>query len=408
MDVSRLAARARILTAAVILIAGCSSPSSPPTPGPSASASNLHAGAGPTTPTGAAGGITEVSSRDLPGGGRELSLPLPEGPYTPSAPSGGTDDYHCFLLDPGITSDTFLSGVEVVPGNAAVVHHAILFHVPADQAAAAERVDAESPGQGWTCFGGSGIPAGGGAGSQLADAGWLGAWAPGGEPVSYGDRAGMPMGAGSRVVLQLHYNLLAGDGPDSSGVRLKLAAPGSDLVPLRTVLLVAPVELACTDEEIGPLCDRDYSLQDLATRFGPESRDTVAGLQLLCGGGTFRPKPSATQQCDRRVTTPMTIYSVAGHMHLLGRSIRVTLNPGQDASRRLLDIPVWNFDDQGATPLDRPAAVGFGDVLRVRCTWDAGLRSMLPALSESPPRYVTWGEGTTDEMCLAILTVGDS
>ncbi len=33
---------------------------------------------------------------------------------------------------------------------------------------------------------------------------------------------------------------------------------------------------------------------------------------------------------------------------------------------------------------------------------------MLPALSESSPRYVTWGEGTSDEMCPAILTVGDS
>jgi hypothetical protein len=44
----------------------------------------------------------------------------------------------------------------------------------------------------------------------------------------------------------------------------------------------------------------------------------------------------------------------------------------------------------------------------VRCTWDAGLRSLLPALSDSPPRYVTWGEGSTDEMCLAILTVGDA
>ena len=370
--------------------------------------SNPHSGVGIDAATGGAGGVTEVSSRDLPGGGRELSLPLPEGPYTPLAPNGGTDDYRCFLLDPGITSDTFLSGVEVVPGHAAVVHHAILFHVPADQAAAAERVDAQSPGQGWTCFGGSGIPSGGGPGSQLADAGWLGAWAPGGQPVSYGDEAGMPMGAGSRVVLQLHYNLLAGDGPDSTGVRLRLAAPGSDLVSLRTMLLVAPVELACTDQEIGPLCDRDYSLRDLAERFGSDSRDTVAGLQLLCGGGSFRPEPSATQECDRRVSTPMVVYSVAGHMHLLGRSIRVTLNPGEDSSRRLLDIPVWNFDDQGATALDRPVAVGFGDVLRVRCTWDAGLRSMLPALSDSPPRYVTWGEGTSDEMCLAILTVGDA
>ncbi len=37
------------------------------------------------------------------------------------------------------------------------------------------------------------------------------------------------------------------------------------------------------------------------------------------------------------------------------------------------------------------------------CTHDAGLRKQLPALKNAPPRYVMWGEGTTDEMCLGLL-----
>ena len=58
--------------------------------------------------------------------------------YTPSAPSGvGTDDYRCFLMDPGITSSTFLTGVGILPDNPRVVHHAILFRLRADRVAAA-------------------------------------------------------------------------------------------------------------------------------------------------------------------------------------------------------------------------------------------------------------------------------
>jgi hypothetical protein len=33
------------------------------------------------------------------------------------------------------------------------------------------------------------------------------------------------------------------------------------------------------------------------------------------------------------------------------------------------------------------------------------LRRQLPELQHQPPRYVVWGEGTSDEMCLGILTV---
>jgi hypothetical protein len=93
-------------------------------------------------------------------------------------------------------------------------------------------------------------------------------------------------------------------------------------------------------------------------------------------------------------------------MHLLGREISITLNPGTQDEQTLLDIDNWDFDQQAAIPLAKPVQVEPGDVLRVRCRHDAGLRSMLPALQDSPPRYVVWGEGTADEMCLGIVING--
>ena len=67
-----------------------------------------------------------------------------------------------------------------------------------------------------------------------------------------------------------------------------------------------------------------------------------------------------------------------------------------------------DFDDQAATPLDRPVRVRAGDTLRVTCTHDAALRSMIPELAGEQPRWVTWGEGTSDEMCLGIVQYTDS
>jgi hypothetical protein len=39
----------------------------------------------------------------------------------------------------------------------------------------------------------------------------------------------------------------------------------------------------------------------------------------------------------------------------------------------------------------------------VTCTHDAGLRKQLPQLRTTSARYVVWGDGTTDEMCLGVL-----
>jgi hypothetical protein len=185
-----------------------------------------------------------------------------------------------------------------------------------------------------------------------------------------------------------------------SAARLRLAPGDKDLAPLQTMLLPAPVELPCrAGQDDGPLCDREAAVADNEQRFG-QAAQTANYLHLLCGSYEAGP----VQHCDRRVKEPTTIRAVAGHMHLLGREIRIQVDPGTPRSRTVLDIPVWNFDDQGARPI-HPVRLVPGDTVRVTCRHDQSLRDMLPAFKGQPERYVVWGEGTTDEMCLGMLLV---
>jgi hypothetical protein len=123
-------------------------------------------------------------------------------------------------------------------------------------------------------------------------------------------------------------------------------------------------------------------------------------LHFLCGPI----KAGPVQTCTRPVSRAQTVRGVAGHMHLLGKSIKVEVNPGKPDARTLLDIPVWDFDDQGSRPVPNVRLEPF-DEIKVTCRHTQELRDQLPAFEGQPDRYVVWGEGTTDEMCLAILLV---
>ncbi len=89
--------------------------------------------------------------------------------YTPKAPPGATDDYHCTLVNPHVTSNSFIVASHFYP-NSIEVHHAILFLVPPDLAAAAEAAD--QGGKGWTCFGESALP-NTVASAQISNTPWL-------------------------------------------------------------------------------------------------------------------------------------------------------------------------------------------------------------------------------------------
>ena len=391
---SRLSLRAALAACALALVAACgSSPGStdaaqdPPSAAPS---SNQPVGEAPHP-------VEAVKPKPLRDGESRMTLRIPES-YTPSAPNGvGTDDYRCFLLDPQLTKDMYLTGTFVKPDNRNVVHHVILYRVDPSQDAAAERLDAADPGEGWTCFGDSGLP----NSSDLDNAPWLGAWAPGATESVAAPGFGTPLAAGSKIIMQVHYNLLGGPGPDRSATLLRLAPGTENLTPLTTMLLPAPVELPCRPGHTdNMLCDRTAAIADVVKRFGPVGQ-TNNWLDVLCNQ---KPKPSQVTSCSRQVTEPTTIRGVAGHMHLLGRSIKIEVNPGTPRAKTVLNIPIWDFDNQGSKPI-KPVALKVGDTLKVTCKHVQWLRDRLPAFAGQPDRYVVWGEGTMDEMCLGILTV---
>ena len=80
-------------------------------------------------------------------------------------------------------------------------------------------------------------------------------------------------------------------------------------------------------------------------------------------------------------------------MHTLGKSFRLTLEPGTPQQKILLDIPVWNFDWQMNYGLAQPIHVTGGETIEMSCTWD---RSLDP---NRAPKYIVFAEGTEDEMC---------
>ena len=124
--------------------------------------------------------------------------------HLPVAPTNGTDDYRCFLLNPKVTQDSIIRTIEFIPQRKNYVHHAIIFRVT--DADLPQAIAQDQSGTGWPCFGGTGL---GGMLSTFVTSPWLSSWAPGRgkdiSPAGYGT----PFKKGERFVLQVHYNVLA-------------------------------------------------------------------------------------------------------------------------------------------------------------------------------------------------------
>ena len=327
--------------------------------------------------------------------------------YRPHPIGGGTDDYHCFLLDPHLAQDSFVTAAQVVPQQPNVVHHVILFDASGANVADARALDAKSGGKGWTCFGGPGLSETQASAStattdRLGAPQWITAWVPGHTTNELPPGTGVLLHAGDLVVMQVHYNLLhdpTGKLTDRSKVELKMTpAAGANLTPLDTYLLPAPVELPCPSGVHNQLCDRTAEFNDEVKKYGADAAYISFGLLVLCHE-TLQQAQGSTSTCTRTVNRPLRIYGVAGHMHLRGQDIRIQLN-----GQTLLHIPHWQFHWQDAYYLQQPVDADVGDKLTVTCRFDNS-RSSQPLVygKQMTPRYVLWGEGTTDEMCLGLL-----
>ncbi len=318
--------------------------------------------------------------------------------YTPHAPKGATDDYHCTLVNPHETSSSFIVSSQFYP-NSVEVHHAILFQIPPNLAKAAKAADHN--GKGWTCFGETALP---GTGlEQISNTPWLTAWAPGhGEDV-LPSGTGVTFPAGSMVVMQIHYNLLRGDKPVRSKLVLHTVPVSTPLKPLTLTLMPAPPDIPCPAGVTGPLCNRNASLVDLGHRFGAGASQFVGIIESICGRNPVDPPSGDTTSCTWGIRGGQEIVRLGVHMHLLGRGMQIVLDPGTPDARTLLNVPNYDFNYQRSYTLSTPVLTKPGDTIGVTCTYDPTLRQELPALRKLPPRYVTWGDGSSDEMCLALV-----
>ena len=319
--------------------------------------------------------------------------------YTPKASAGGTDDYHCTLVNPHVTKSGYIVRAQFHP-NSVEVHHAILFLIPPKLAARA--VADDKGGKGWTCFGESALP-GTASINQISNTPWLTAWAPGHGADVEPAGTGVWLPAGSLVVEQIHYNLLQGHKPVRATLQLTTVPSSTHLQRLELDLRPAPPDVPCPTNVIGPLCDRQASMTDLAARFGPWAATFDNIIEQACGRDPSNPPAGDTTSCTWPISGGETIVRLGAHMHLTGRSMRITLDPGTPKQKVLLNVPNYNFDYQKSYTLAHPVMTHAGDTVEVSCTYDPTLRQELPQLRKLPARYVVWGDGSSDEMCLGLV-----
>jgi hypothetical protein len=300
----------------------------------------------------------------------DATLAMPQA-YTPQ---NSPDDYRCFVLDWPQSADTFVAGFRVVPGNSKVVHHVIAYLVEPSQVAAIQAKDDADPLPGYTCFGGAGVRQ------------WLGAWAPGGMGSMYPDNTGIKVAVGSKVVLQVHYNLQSAGGDTTDLTQVQLALADSVLRPAVLAPWTDPDWLKGQNMSIPafqPDVEHDFAY------------DPTPYMSLLTNGVLRGPG--------------FRMYSVSLHQHLLGKSSRLEiLRAGQDTPECLLDIPRWDFHWQRAYGFAEGKIFHPGDQLKITCHWDnsASAQPMINGVQQTP-RDVYWGEGTTDEMCLGLIYITD-
>ncbi|MEN0060731.1 MAG: hypothetical protein AAGA48_01205 [Myxococcota bacterium] len=299
------------------------------------------------------------------------ALPEPSLTLTPSTSvtiEGTEDQYLCRSLDPGLDAPVWITGLQVQPGDPAVVHHALVFADPTG--ASASRGDDV-----WPCFGGSGVP----------NTSLLQPWAPGQLPYELPPDTGFPLPAGGRFVVSTHYHPVPGEvHEDASSLEIRF----SPTPPARRALVT--------------LIGNGRGLQP-----GPSDR----------GAPEFRIPSGAKNHVETMVfdnpadALTFKVFSVGGHLHWVGTSIEVRIERA-DGDTCLLNIPDWDFDWQMLyrydAPFDALPEIRPGDRLVVRCTYDNTLdnpevATLLAEEGLTEPIDVELGEATTDEMCLTML-----
>jgi hypothetical protein len=88
-------------------------------------------------------------------------------------------------------------------------------------------------------------------------------------------------------------------------------------------------------------------------------------------------------------------------MHLLGRSMSLTATPPGKTPQKLVNVPDWDFNWQTTYTLKEPVKLPIWSRIDLEARYDNSANN--PLNPSTPPKTVTWGEQTTDEMCIGFV-----
>ncbi len=279
---------------------------------------------------------------------------------------GGRDLFRCYVLPTGLTEDKYVVALEVKPGNARILHHTLNY---IDLAGQGRRLEEEAQakekdkkegeydrGPGYSVAMGVGF----------APRGGLSGWAPGQLSRTLPEGYGWLLPKGSDVIVQAHYHRDGRVEKDRSSLGLYFAKKSAGMKPFK-----------------GGLIGGEFP-------------------RVL---GIFQGIPANQEHCKVTGAVPVlqdcTLHSIMPHMHLIGREIKVTLEAPGASSKTLLAIKDWDYNWQETYFLKEPMSLKAGSALKVEAYYDNSARN--PNNPNNPPRAVTLGEQTTNEMCFVFL-----
>lgn len=274
-------------------------------------------------------------------------------PFT--VPADGPDLLQNFVIPLDIAEDKLVAAVEFHPGNKRVCHHAVLF---LDDSGAARKLDKATPEPGYANFGGPGF----------LPSGALGGWSVGNTPRPLPNGMGRYLKKGSELVVQMHYHPTGKQETDQSEIGLYFVKK-----PVAESLK-EPAKL------VGSIWMANYE------------------MDISAGEKNYRRSTSYT------LPKEVIMVGVVPHMHLLGKSMTVTATLPDKTVKTLIDIKNWNYNWQDEYYYERPFKLPAGTRLEVEAVFDNSADN--PSNPSSPPKRVTWGDGTKDEMlfCFFLLS----
>ncbi len=298
-----------------------------------------------------------VWSSDWALGKPDLELKVKEA-YTLGA--AGPDELRVFVIPAGLTEGRWIRAIDFRPGNPRIVHHILSGY---DITGRARELDAEDPSPGYATFGGYGRLKNG---FPFFPQGSLGGWAPGKNPIVMREGVGRFLPAKADVLLQVHYHRDGKVETDASTIGLYFSRTPVDKL-VRGALVTPP-------------------------RPGLFSRPV---LRIPAGDANHEVTGEWTARAD------IHLQAVVPHMHWLGKDFLLTAVYPDGVKRTLIKVDRWDFNWQDSYDYDTPVAIPRGTKIEMVAHFDNSRAN--PNNPSNPPKLVTWGEQTTDEMCIGFL-----